>query len=66
MSSVLGPIRLSAVEQIVLAGVYIPWARTNAKSSKNAITYYYEKNLHKSINDVRNELNIKAAPEWRY
>ena len=66
MSGVLGPLRLSIVEQLALLNLYIPWAKENGKNSRNLITFYYEKNLNRDIDDIRKELNIKPAPLWRY
>ena len=66
MSGVLGPLRLTLVEQIALVNIYIPWAKENGKDNNNLITFYYEKNLHRDIDDIRKQLNIKAAPVWRY
>ena len=39
LNGVLGPLRLSIVEQIALVNIYIPWAKENGKNSRNLITF---------------------------
>jgi len=62
LSSVFGPLRLSSDERRLLRSVYIPWAMESGSHSRGLLSYYYEENFHKSIEDVRLDLNLIPAP----
>lgn len=60
ISSLLGPLALSNSDKMLILNKYLPWIhRSNAKCN-DMLCYRYELNLHKSIEDVRKELNIEV------
>ena len=61
MSGVLGPLKLTLNEKHKLATVYMPWAFRNESKFEDLLTYRYEDNLHKHIDEVRAELKIEPA-----
>lgn len=62
LSGMLGPLKLTTTEKHQLATVYIPWALRTESNFEELLTYRYEDNLHKSIDEVRDELKIEKAP----
>lgn len=66
LSAIGGPLRLHTTEIIILNTKYIPWARRSGKSCKDLMSFMYEENLHRSVEEVRIELNVEPAPTWKY
>jgi ubiquinone biosynthesis protein COQ4 len=67
LSGILGPIKLSIFENIMLTSTYIPWAIRSAKNSDiKVLSYMYEENLEKSLHNIQSELSIEPAPKWTY
>lgn len=65
-STVFGQVRLNPSEIKTLFSIYLPWAiRARLLYQQDAATlllYDYEKNLEKSVEDVRKELKFEIAP----
>jgi ubiquinone biosynthesis protein COQ4 len=62
MSGVLGPLKLNNNEKYKLATIYIPWALRTESKFEDLLTYRYEDNLHKTVDEVRDELCIEKSP----
>ena len=64
LATVLGPLRLTAAENITLASSYVPWAiRAGGKcSSSNLLSFPYEQFFESDIEGLRVELNFELAP----
>jgi ubiquinone biosynthesis protein COQ4 len=63
MAAVAGPLRLSYQERNTLLVQYIPWALRSATECEDLMAYPYEKHLHRTVEDIREELNLEPAPK---
>jgi ubiquinone biosynthesis protein COQ4 len=68
LSAVGGPLRLHATEVAVLGSKFIPWAlRTGSQCRRDdLLSFPYEDNLHRSVEELRTVFNIEPAPSWKY
>lgn len=66
LSTVLGPVKLSDAQRLLLQQQLIPWATKAARQLPVGalMAYPYEDRLHHTVDDVRNELNFLPAPEF--
>ena len=62
MSGVLGPLKLSNNEKHKLLTIYMPWALRSESRFEDLLTYRYEDNLLKTVDEVRAELKIEKSP----
>lgn len=75
LSTTFGQLRLSPKESMRLWTIGIPWAiragrkcnsvleAKDAETRSHVLTYYYEENVEKSVDEVRDLLNFEKAPE---
>ena len=61
-SSVLGPLKLTSVEMRLLWRVYIPWVQRSRSCCEDLLSFRYEENLHRPVEEIRKELRIEQAP----
>ena len=61
-SSLLGPLKLSPPEARTLLTVYLPWVRQAQVSCEDLLAFRYEDNLHRTVDDLRDQLGIVQAP----
>lgn len=66
LSAVGGPLRLQPTELVILGSKYVPWALSSGAKCHDLLSFPYEDNLHRSVSDLRKELNIEPAPSWKY
>jgi ubiquinone biosynthesis protein COQ4 len=62
LSSTIGAFRLEEREREVLLHQYLPWAIETSQKSCFLMNVYYEKEFDTPLEELRNRLNIKAAP----
>lgn len=64
LSGLFGQLKLTPYEISLLWTIYIPWARKAGKLSNAALIvgYEYEKNLTKTVDEIRSELNLIIPP----
>ena len=65
-SGLLGPLKLSSKERNYLFSVYLPWVSSSKCQCEKLLSFRYEDNLHRSIDDIREELMITKAPSYPY
>ena len=65
-SGLLGPLKLSSKERNYLFSVYLPWVSSSKSQCEKLLSFRYEDNLHRSIDDIREELMITKAPSYPY
>lgn len=46
-------------------GIYLPWALHNGFMAKDVINVYWERELERDVDDLREELGLQAAPDLR-
>ena len=61
-SGVFGPLKLSPNENKHLLREYLPWVMRSQSKCDKILSFRYEDNLHRSLDDVREELCIEKAP----
>jgi ubiquinone biosynthesis protein COQ4 len=62
---VFGSILLDYKERQFMRSVYMPWAEKCAQQCRiGLLTYPYEKNFSKTLDEVRSELRIEPAPRY--
>ena len=64
LSGLLGPLKLSQKETKFLLTEYLPWVARSKSQCDRILSFRYEDNLHRPIDDVRAELSIEIAPEF--
>jgi len=65
ISGLLGPLQLpSASDRSAFRSTYLPWAWRAGSSCNDLLSYDYELNLKKSLDEVREELQLIPAPKW--
>ena len=65
MSVTVGQLKLSHSERFQLLHTYLPWASRAARRCNedlSLLSYRYEDNLHKSVDQVRADLSFEKAP----
>lgn len=65
LSGLLGPLRMSAQDRMLLRKDYIPWAMRAGSNCGDLLGYDYVKNMHKSIDEVRQELSFERFPTFK-
>ena len=63
LSGLLGPLRLNSKERHLLRTVYFPWAMRSGGNCRDLLGYDYQANMHKSLDEVREELGIEKFSE---
>ncbi|KAF6233675.1 hypothetical protein HO173_008232 [Letharia columbiana] len=63
--SVFAITRMKPAERIRFWNTYLPWAVSNGLRSKDIINVYWEEELERDVDDLRNELGIKRPPDLR-
>ncbi|KAF6222937.1 hypothetical protein HO133_000988 [Letharia lupina] len=63
--SVFAITRMKPAERIRFWNTYLPWAVSNGLKSKDIINVYWEEELERDVDDLRNELGIKRPPDLR-
>lgn len=61
-SSLLGPLKLPSNDVQLLLRIYIPWVRRSTCTCEDLLSFRYEKNLHRSVDEIRRELGFEKAP----
>lgn len=56
---------LKPSERLRFWNTYLPWAVTNGLQSKEIINVYWEEELARSVDDLREELGIERPPDLR-
>ena len=59
LSGLLGPLRMNTHERRLLRKEYIPWAMRAGGNCGDLLGYDYVNNMHKSTDEVRQELNFE-------
>lgn len=65
LSGFIGQLKLQPSEIYSLHTKYIPWVLRTSKNNSirsNLMSYYYEENFHKTLQQVQNELDFEPAP----
>lgn len=57
--------RMKPAERTRFWNTYLPWAVSNGLRSKEIINVYWEEELERDIDDLRNELGIEIPPDLR-
>ena len=57
--------RMKPVERTRFWNIYLPWAVGNGLRSKDVINVYWEEELDRDVDDLRNELGIERPPDLR-
>ena len=57
--------RMKPLEQKRFWDTYLPWAITNGLKSKEIINVYWEEQLERNVDDLRDELGIQRPPDLR-
>lgn len=63
LAGTLGQLKLQRKDLPVLYGKYLPWAMQTRATAADLLSYRYEQQLHKPVEQVRFELNFSKAPE---
>jgi ubiquinone biosynthesis protein COQ4 len=61
-SGLLGPLKLSQTERLFLVTEYLPWVMRSKSRCDKILSFRYEDNMHRSLDDIRAELGIEIAP----
>jgi ubiquinone biosynthesis protein COQ4 len=61
-SSLLGPLKLPPNEVRLLVRVYLPWVRRSTCRCEDLLSFRYEQNLHRPVEEIRRELGMEQAP----
>lgn len=61
LGGVLGQLKLDAADLSKLHSEYIPWAIRAGGNVRDLMSYPYEQNLEKTVEEVRKELNFEPA-----
>jgi len=65
LSALFGPLRFKPPERKRLREIYVPWAVKNGLKAKSLITVYWEEQLERDANELREELGIEKPPSVR-
>lgn len=57
--------RLKPAERQRFFNIYLPWAISNGLKSKEVITVYWEEQLERDVDELRNELGIEKPVDLR-
>ena len=57
--------RMKPAERTRFWNAYLPWAVSNGLTSKDIINVYWEEELGRDVDDLRNELGIERPPDLR-
>ena len=57
--------RMTPSERMRFWNTYLPWAVNNGLGSKDIINVYWEEELERNVEDLRNELGIERPPDLR-
>ena len=57
--------RMMPSERTRFWNTYLPWAASNGLRSKEIINVYWEQELERDVDDLRNELGIEKPPDLR-
>ena len=63
--SLFATTRMTPLERTRFWNTYLPWAVSNGLGSKAIINVYWEEELERDVEDLRNELGIKRPPDLR-
>ena len=63
--SLFAIMRMKPVERVRFWSTYLPWAIGNGLRSKDIINVYWEEELERDVEDLRNELGIEKPPDLR-
>ncbi|KMP00296.1 ubiquinone biosynthesis protein COQ4 [Coccidioides immitis H538.4] len=63
--SVFAAIRLKPEEKQRFWSIHLPWAIRSGLASKELINVYWEEQLERDVNELREELNIEKPPDLR-
>ena len=63
--SMFAVVRLKASERSRFWNTYLAWALQNGLQSKEIINVYWEEELSRDVDDLRNELRIARPPDLR-
>ena len=58
-------VRLKRAEKERFWSIYLPWALSNGLKAKELICVYWEKQLHRDVDQLRAELEIEKPPDLR-
>ena len=57
--------RMKLAERTRFWNTYLPWAVSNGLRSRDIINVYWEEELERDVDDLRNELGIERPPDLR-
>ena len=63
--SLFATTRMTPLERTRFWSTYFPWAVSNGLGSKDIINVYWEEELERDVENLRNELGIKRPPDLR-
>lgn len=63
--SVFAAVRLKPEERQRFWSIHLPWAVRSGLASKELINVYWEEQLERDVNELREELNIEKPPDLR-
>ena len=63
--SLFATTRMTPSERMRFWNTYLPWAVSNGLGSKDIINVYWEEELERNVEDLRNELGIERPPDLR-
>ena len=63
--SLFAIMRMKPAERKRFGNTYLPWAIGNGLRSKNIINVYWEEELERDVDNLRNELGIERPPDLR-
>mmetsp|Transcript_9188 Transcript_9188/g.9258 ORF Transcript_9188/g.9258 Transcript_9188/m.9258 type:complete len:220 (+) Transcript_9188:54-713(+) len=63
LSSLAGPLRLSSEDRGILRQEYIPWALECGGNCEDLMSYPYEENFNRTVEEIRIDLNFIPAPK---
>lgn len=63
--SIFAITRMRPAERTRFWNTYLPWAISNGLRSKEIINVYWEEELERDVDDLRNELGIERPPDMR-
>jgi ubiquinone biosynthesis protein COQ4 len=65
LSGLIAPLRLGSQERGELQTVYFPWAMQAGGACRELLGYDYQANMHKTVQEVRDELGIIPFPRQK-
>ena len=63
--SLFAIMRMKPVERMRFWSTYLPWAVSNGLRSKEIINVYWEEELERNVNDLKDELGVERPPDLR-